>query len=291
MSLSSVLATAASGISAAELSLGVIANNLANCRTPGFKASRAAFATQPPQTRSSGAAPAARDGGGNPVQIGTGVFVAEVSRDFSQGSIALDSSPTSLAIQGDGLFILEGSGGERLYSRDGRFSINAEGQLVSVGGHRVLGFPADEQFRIQRTEPAPLEIPAALSVPGEDGQTATLVGFSIAEDGRVRGRFSDGISRDLGQIALARFANPSDLVSQGQSLYAPGPNSGLPVVSSPGEAGAGQLVAGAVELSNADIGESLVDLMLASTQFRANLQVLLTADGLLDELMAIGRAR
>ncbi len=242
MSLTSVLQTAASGISAAQLSLGVIANNLANCRTPGFKASRVALATQMPQTRSSGAAPAAHDGGRNPMQIGTGVFVAQVSSDFSQGSIALDSSPTSLAIQGEGFFILEGSGGERLYTRDGRFGLNAEGQLVSVGGHRVLGLGGD-------------------------------------------------VARDPGQIALARFANPSGLVAQGRNLYAPGPNCGLPVVSGPGEAGAGQLVAGAVELSNAEVGESLVDLMLTSTQFRANLQVLRTAADLLDELLTLGRAR
>ena len=242
MSLSSVLQTAASGISAAELSLGVIANNLASCRTPGFKASRVAFATQRPQTRSSGAAPTAQHGGSNPVQVGTGVFAAGVPTDFSQGSIALDSSPTSLAIQGDGFFILEGSGGERLYSRDGRFSINAEGELVSVGGHRVLGLGGE-------------------------------------------------VARDLGQIGLARFANPPGLVSRGRNLYAPGANSGLPVVSRAGEAGAGEIVAGAIELSNADVGESLVDLMLTSTQFRANVQVLRTADGLLDELMALGRAR
>ena len=103
MSLSSVLQTVASGISAAEFSLGVIANNLANCQTPGFKAARVAFATQMPQTRSLGAAPTAHDGGSNPIQVGTGVFAAEVSTDFSQGSIALDSSPTSVAIEGDGL--------------------------------------------------------------------------------------------------------------------------------------------------------------------------------------------
>jgi flagellar hook protein FlgE len=242
MSLSSVLQTAASGISAAEFSLGVIANNLANCLTPGFKASRVALATQMPQTRSSGAAPTAHDGGRNPVQVGTGVFAAEVSTDFSQGSIALDSSPTSLAIQGEGFFILEGSGGERLYTRDGRFSINAEGELVSAGGHRVLGLGGD-------------------------------------------------VARDPGEIGLARFANPSGLLSQGQNVYAPGPNSGLPVASRPGEAGAGEIVPGAVELSNADVGDCLVDLMLTSTQFRANLQVLGTADRLLDELMSLGRAR
>ena len=242
MSLSSVLQTAASGISAAELSLGVIANNLANCLTPGFKASRVSFATRMPQTQSWGAAPTACDGGSNPAQVGTGVFAAEVSTDFSQGSIALDSSPTSLAIRGDGFFILEGSAGERLYTRDGRFRINAAGELVSVSGHRVLGLGGE-------------------------------------------------VARDVGEIGLARFANPSGLLSQGENLYAPGPNSGLPVESGPGEAGAGEIVGGAVELSNADVGESLVDLMLTSTQFRASLQVLRTADHLLDELLTLGRAR
>jgi flagellar hook protein FlgE len=242
MSLSSVLGTAASGISTAALSLEVLANNLANCQTPGFKASHVSLATQIPQTRSSGAAPTAQDGGSNPAQVGTGVFAVEVSTDFSQGSIELDSSPTSLAIEGEGFFILEAAGGQRLYTRDGRFGHNAAGELVSVGGHRVLG-------------------------PGGDAV------------------------RDPQEVALARFANPSGLLGRGENLYASGPNSGLPVISGPGEGGAGKIVAGAIELSNADVGESLVDLMLTSTRFRANLQVLGTAGDLLDELVLLGRAR
>ena len=289
MGLMGALQTAASGISAAELAVGVIANNLANLQTPGFKASRVDYAAQTPQTLSPGAAPTDRSGGRNPMQVGTGVLPAQVSGDFSQGSIAPDPSPTSLAIQGEGLFILEGPGGRRFYGRDGRFGVNADGELVSVGGHCLLGYGVDENFQIRRDRLVPLRIPHDLQVAGRDGSAATLTGFSITEDGRIRGTFSDGVSRDLGQIRIARFANPSGLVRRAHNVFAPGVNSGLPVHSDPGQSGAGEIVAGAIERSNTGLARSLLGLLAASTQFRANMQVVGVVDHLLDELMSLRR--
>jgi flagellar hook protein FlgE len=289
MSLGSVLHTALSGISAAELAVNVLANNLANAQTPGFKASKATFATQVPQTASAGAGPSPEGGGSNPIQVGTGVRACQIAGDFSQGTLAVESNPLSLAIQGDGLFILEGPAGERLYSRDGRFHLNADGELASSGGHRVLGHAADGNFQIQPDHLRPLRIPRGIEVPSPSGSAARLVGFRITGNGRIRGRFSDGIQRDLGQIRLARFANPSGLERRGHNVFAPGANSGVPIHGNPGESGAGEIVAGAIELSNTDIGQSLVELSLASIWFRANVQVVATGDELLDDLLALRR--
>ena len=208
-----------------------------------------------------------------------------------QGQILLDSNPLSLAIQGNGFFILEGPQGERLYTRDGRFSVNADHQLVGVGGHRVLGFAVDENFEIVTGELAPLEVMLGQPATGPAETPAFLTGVRINSDGRIRGRFTDGVSRDLGQIRVARFANPAGLEQRGGNLYRDGPNSGLPIESDPGQHGAGSVLSGATEASNADVAASLVDLSRASTLSRASVAVLHTTDRLLDELTHVRRKR
>jgi len=291
MALGSVLQTAWSGMAAAEVAVGVLANNLANARTPGFKQSRPSFTTQTPQTLSSGAAPSARNGGANPVQIGAGVRTAAISTDFTQGSLAMDAGPLNLALQGEGLFILEGPQNGRVYTRDGSFRVNANRELVSSSGQRVLGFAADDNFQIQTGELTPLKIPVGRQVADVNGAAATLTDFSIGQDGRIIGRFTDGVSRDLGQIAIARFANPAGLQQTGNNQFAAGPNSGLPVEGVPGEAGSASIVSGATELSNTDIGRNLVDLSQASNLFRANVQVLATGEAMFDELTNLLRPK
>lgn len=97
------------------------------------------------------------------------------------------------------------------------------------------------------------------------------------------------MSRDLGKIRLARFTNPEGLEQRGQNLYAQGINTGLPIEGSPGENGIGGVVSGALELSNTDIGSDLVNLVLASTQYRSNSRVISATQQLFDELLNIRR--
>ena len=131
---------------------------------------------------------------------------------------------------------------------------------------------------------------ASLAATRQDGsEPGVLNSFVIGEDGNIRGVFSNGVTRDLGQIQLARFANPVGLESRGLNLYAKGINTGLPVQGSPGENGIGSVIGGALELSNTDIGLDLVELVLASTQYRANSRVITTSQQLLDELLNLRR--
>ena len=159
MGLASALSTALTGLSAAETQIDVIGNNLANSQTVGFKASDAVFATQFLQTLSLGASPTGENGGTNPRQIGLGVQVAEITPDFSQGTVEISSSPSDLAIQGDGFFIVQGPQDERLYTRNGIFKLNSENQLTNATGQRLLGYGVDELFRIQQTELTPIQVP------------------------------------------------------------------------------------------------------------------------------------
>lgn len=131
---------------------------------------------------------------------------------------------------------------------------------------------------------------ATLAASRQDGSGAgTLSSFSIGEDGVVRGSFSNGVSRTLGQVRLSRFSNPAGLEQRGQNMFAVGANSGLPVEGNPGENGIATLVSGAVELSNTDIGSNLIDLVLATTQYRGNTRVITAAQQLLEELLNLRR--
>jgi flagellar hook protein FlgE len=131
---------------------------------------------------------------------------------------------------------------------------------------------------------------ASLAAARQDGSPpGSLTSYVIGEDGTVRGVFSNGISRDLGQIQLARFTNPEGLEQRGQNLYAQGVNTGLPIQGRPGENGIGTVVAGARELSNTDIGKDLVTLVLASTQYRSNSRVITATQQLFDELLNLRR--
>lgn len=159
MGLSSVLSTATTGLTAAETTIDVVGNNVANSNTVGFKASSVVFATQFLQTLGLGSAPTDTNGGTNPRQTGLGVQVAAVTPDFDQGTIQLSSSSTDFAIQGEGFFIIQGGQGEQLYTRNGVFQINASNELVTSTGERVLGYGVDENFQIQETGLAPISVP------------------------------------------------------------------------------------------------------------------------------------
>jgi flagellar hook protein FlgE len=131
---------------------------------------------------------------------------------------------------------------------------------------------------------------STLSATRQDGfPPGKLTSYLINEDGKISGVFDNGTERDLGQIVLARFANPSGLEQRGQNLYSAAVNSGLPVVGRPGEQGIGTVVSGAVEQSNTDISKSLIDLISASTQYRGNARVITAAQQLLDELLNLRR--
>jgi flagellar hook protein FlgE len=131
---------------------------------------------------------------------------------------------------------------------------------------------------------------SSLSAARQDGSPAgTLSSFIIGEDGVIRGVFTSGVTRELGQIRLAKFANPGGLVQRGENLYAQGVNSGLPIEGDPGSQGLGSVVAGAVELSNTDIGKNLIELVLATTQYRGNARVITAAQQMLDELLNLRR--
>ena len=176
MGLDSSMSTALTGMNAAQTDIDVVGNNLANANTVGFKASNADFVTQFLQTMSTGTAPTATNGGTNPVQTGLGTMVADITPNFSQGTIQVSSNPTNMAIQGNGFFITEGAGGQQLYTRDGEFKLNAANELTTATGNGVLGFGVNSEFQLQTNALVPLTIPLGTATAAQATSDVTLQG-------------------------------------------------------------------------------------------------------------------
>lgn len=119
--------------------------------------------------------------------------------------------------------------------------------------------------------------------------TGTLEQFGVDRDGTIIGAFDNGATRALGRVAVARFINNNGLTDQGNSLYSVGANSGDPIVTAPGEQAAGFVSSGALELSNVDLGQEFIDLILTSTGYSASSRVIQTTDELMQQLLVIGR--
>ncbi|MEC7353152.1 MAG: flagellar hook-basal body complex protein, partial [Planctomycetota bacterium] len=124
----------------------------------------------------------------------------------------------------------------------------------------------------------------------QDGSPiGTLSNFSIGEDGVISGAFTNGLTRSIGQVALAKFANPEGLVDAGNNLFTSGPNSGTPLIADPLEFGTGRVVGGALELSNVDLSQEFINMILASTGYSAASRVITTTDELINQLLVLGR--
>ncbi|MEI8375016.1 MAG: flagellar hook-basal body complex protein [Planctomycetota bacterium] len=231
MGLASAMSTALTGLNAAETQISVIGNNLANSNTVGFKASSALFATQFLQTQSVGSSPTTFSGGNNPRQTGLGVMVAEIAPNFSQGTISTANSPTDLAIQGDGFFIVQGQNGQQNYTRNGTFKTNSQNQIVTGTGNRVMGYGINSKFQVDTTQLQPLSIPlgtatvakatteaimqGALTPIGAIADTASIIQTGILTDGSKSYPGSETKTFPATGPAAAVVADPVDPTGAG----------------------------------------------------------------------------
>ena len=175
--LASALSTALTGLTAAETQIDVVGNNLANAQTVGFKESDLTFTTQFLQTLGLGSQPTPETGGTNPRQTGLGTQVSAINPNFTQGTIQTSAQASDVALQGDGFFIVESSTGEPLYTRSGIFQTNAQNELVTATGDRLLGYTVDDEFLLQTTELVPLTIPLGSVRVAQETQNVFLEGI------------------------------------------------------------------------------------------------------------------
>jgi len=251
------LYTAATGMTAQQLNMDVIAHNLSNANTTGFKRSRADFQDLLYQT-SRAAGTAAAQGAQVPtgIQVGLGTRAAAIERILSQGDFRQTGNALDLVIEGDGFFQVQLADGQIGYTRDGTFKLDGQGRLVTSDGNVLL---------------------PEITVPAEGVGRVT-----IGQDGTVFVNLpGQATPQQLGQIQLARFANPTGLESVGRNIYRPTAASGAAVTGTPGLDGFGTTGSGFLEMSNVKVVEEMVDMITAQRAYEINSKSIQAADEML----------
>jgi flagellar basal-body rod protein FlgG len=248
------LAIAATGMSAQQTNVEVIANNIANINTTAFKRARAEFSDLIYQSVRAEGVP---NRGGEDVvpegaQLGLGVRTAGIRNLHIQGPLAQTGNPLDLALNGRGWFQITGPSGETVYTRAGSFNKNGTGQLVTGDGYVVnpaIQFPSD---------------------------TTEIV---INESGEVYARLASQVQPQLlGQISLVDFANDAGLQPLGNSLYRETSASGQPIAGVPGDPGFGTIHQSYLENSNVDPVKEITELITAQRAYEMNSKVIQAAD-------------
>ena len=176
MGLTSSLFVGLSGMQVNESRMDVIGNNISNVNTYAFKSQRVSFQTQFYNTLNFGSAPNGTYGGTNPIEIGTGATVGAVTKDFSNGAPETTGIKTDLAVQGDGLFIVQDTEGANHYTRDGSFQFNSENYLLSSDGYFVQGYGVDANFNIVEGTLSKLRVPTGEITTAESTSKAYFSG-------------------------------------------------------------------------------------------------------------------
>ena len=257
------LHTAATGMHAQQQRIDIIANNLANVNTTGFKKSRADFQDLLyQQVRAPGTSSAQGVNVPSGLQIGTGVRTAATHRTFSTGDLQQTGNQFDLAIEGNGFFQVTMPDGTPGFTRSGNFELDAQGQIVTPDGH-----PLDPAIAIP---------PGATSVTvGEDGTV------SVTVDGETE-------ATEVGQIQLANFANPGGLMAVGRNFLVPTTASGEPQIGPPGTEGSGTIAQGFIEMSNVKVVEEMIGLIASQRAYEVSSKVIQASDEMMQATANVG---
>jgi flagellar basal-body rod protein FlgG len=241
------------GMQAQTLKIDVISNNLANVNTVGYKRSRADFQDLLYQTlRAPGTLNAAGQNLPGGVQIGLGVRTAGVQKIQIEGDLQQTENQLDLAIEGEGFFQILLPNGELAYTRAGNFRTDANGAVVTPEGYKLqpdISVPTD----------------ATEITVGADGTV------SVARPGQAA-------PEEIGQLQLARFANPSGLRSIGRNMLQEAGSSGTPNLGTAGQNGVGTIAQGFLEMSNVNLVEEMVNMIVAQRAYETSSKVITTAD-------------
>ncbi|MBI5665827.1 MAG: flagellar basal-body rod protein FlgG [Nitrospirae bacterium] len=247
---------AATGMEAQRINIDVISNNLANVNTTGFKKSRADFQELMYQSlKTAGAVSAEGNEVPTGIQIGLGVKPAAVQKMFHQGDFVSTGNNLDLVIEGNGFFQITKPDGEIAYTRSGAFKLNSEGSIVNSDGYAL--------------EPA-------IAVP------ADAMEITLSQDGTVSVLQAGSTTpAEVGQIEIAQFINPGGLKAIGKNLFIPSGSSGEPTTGNPGSEGLGSINQGFLELSNVNVVEEMVNMIVSQRAYELNSKVIQSTDEML----------
>lgn len=253
------LNTAATGMAAQQTNMDVIANNIANVSTNGFKRSRAEFEDLMYHTQKEpGAATGMNAYSPNGVQTGLGVRTAAIQKDFAGGNAQITKNPFDIQIEGSGFFQVMTPDGQVAYTRDGAFKKNAEGRLVDKNGNSLQ---------------------PEIVIPPD------VAGVEIAPSGEVRViQGLDGVPQTIGQIDIVNFVNPAGLRALGKNIFSQTPSSGQALATRPGLNGTGYLAQGQLEASNVNIVDEMVNMITSQRAYETNSKVIQASDQMLQSI-------
>ena len=275
-----------SGISAMKANqtkMDVVGNNVANVGTTAYKKTSTRFADALYQSAIYPSAPTPTSGGVNPGQVGIGVKVSGILKNTVQGSLQTTGRDTDLAIDGDGFFTVEIGANQKGYTRDGSFSLDMDGHLVTAQGYKVLG-----------ENDNPIKIPKDMVV---NGVTKKVVSFNIANDGSISYLLDDGtkmpekdaqgniVAGTQQTLQISVFQNDEGLEQLGGNIYGETANSGQPIANPV----FGKVTQGAIEMSNVDLSEEFTEMIVTTRAFQAASKVITTSDELLQEIVNLKR--
>jgi flagellar basal-body rod protein FlgG len=250
------LHVARTGLDAQNTRMQVIANNLANVNTTGFKKDRASFETLAYQTVVAPGAPSSSQNRyATGLNLGTGVKLNGTQRIETQGSLTTTDNALDLAIEGAGYFQIQMPDGRNAYTRAGDFSLSAEGTIVNADG-----MPLQPQIQIP------------------DGSTSVSIGADGTVSAQIAGQTG---TTELGKIETARFTNPAGLQALGNNLLIETSASGAPQTGAAGEAGRGSIRSGSLESSNVNVVEELVDMIETQRAYEVNSKMIKATDEML----------
>jgi flagellar basal-body rod protein FlgG len=258
------LSIASTGMLAQQTNVEVIANNLANMNTTGFKQQRAEFQDllyqniQTPGAQTSDTGAVAPNG----IQIGAGVKTAAIYRVTTQGDLKNTSNPYDVAVQGAGYFRIQMADGTDAYTRAGNFSLSPQGQLVTQQG---------------------LVVQPGIAIP------QNTISVSINAQGQVNATVAGNATpQTVGQLELTRFPNEAGLNAQGDNLFLETPASGSPQAGVPGTPGYGTIQQGFLETSNVNSVDEITALITAQRACEMNSKVISAADQMMQNTARLG---
>lgn len=250
---------AKTGLEAQQTRMTVVSNNLANVNTTGFKRGRAVFEDLMYQNvRQVGGSTSEDTQAPTGLMLGTGVRVVATEKMFTQGNHVETGNPLDLLVDGRGFFQVLQPDGSMAYTRDGSLKMDSEGRVVTSSGY---------------------EIQPGINLP------ADALGISVSADGIVQAKVpgqADLVT--VGSIQLVDFANPAGLEAMGQNLFAETVASGAPQIGTPGLEGLGRVVQGALEGSNVNVVEELVNMIETQRAYEMNSKAIAASDQMLEYL-------
>ena len=259
------LYTTATGMKAQQTMVDTIAHNIANVNTAGFKKTQATFEDLLYITlQAPGVSLASGEKTPIGLQVGSGARLSGTTKIYTSGTLEGTNRAFDVAIDGDGFLQVTLPDGRTGYTRDGHLQINANGRLVTSQGYVLtpqVNLPQD------------------------------ILDFSISPNGQVAGRTASApdVTTNFGQIQLAKFVNPSGLLSEGGNILRVSSASGQPTIANPGDQGIGTLRQAFIERSNVEIVNELVNLIVAQRAYEVNSRAIQASDQMLQTATSVIR--